>query len=196
MKNWLVSLRMLVFWSVVLGIVYPLLMTVLAQASFPRESAGSLIEAGGHIVGSKWIEQKFSQPQYFWGRPSAVDFNALSSGGSNAGPIAESLKASSEDASRKLKAAHLDQVSEPPQDLIFASASGLDPHISPEGALYQLNRVANARKMKAEDVRKLVGLATEAPQFGFLGDARVNVLKLNLSLDEQQSHQPATMPAQ
>src|SRR5262249_27114696 len=147
MKELIISLRMYIFWIVLLGLAYPILLTGVAQVLFSKQANGGILQRGGQAIGAELIAQKFQTEKYFWSRPSAVDFNPLPSGGSNLGPTSEALRTAAADQVKRLKAAHPDQAGEPPQDLVFASASGLDPHISPEAAEYQVTRVAKARTM-------------------------------------------------
>jgi len=167
-------------------------MTGLAQAMFPSRAEGDFISVGERTVGARLIGQKFEGPRYFWSRPSAIDYNPLPSGGSNLGPTSESLKRAVEERRTKLKAAHPDQPGEPPQDLLFASGSGLDPHISPAAAEYQVSRVARARGLEARKIRELISGATQERSFGFLGEPVVNVLLLNLALDQSPEHEGAS----
>lgn len=183
MKHMTTSLRLLGFFTLVLGLAYPILMTAAARMIFPREARGSLIELKGRAVGSVLVGQAFTNPRHFWSRPSAAAYNPLPSGGSNLSPAATELKKQVEERRTRLKAAHPEQPGEPPSDLLFASGSGLDPHISPEAARYQVSRVARERKIDPGIVDKLVEENTEDRQFGVLGEPRVNVLKLNLALD-------------
>ncbi|KWZ41225.1 potassium-transporting ATPase subunit C [Burkholderia savannae] len=180
--------------TVVTGLAYPAVMTVFGQAVFPSQANGSLVEKGGKIVGSALIGQQFDAPQYFWGRLSATSpmpYNATGSGGSNLGPLNPSLKDQVKGRLDALKAAGTDLSKSVPVDLVTASASGLDPEISPAAADYQVARVAQARKMPEADVRRLVADNTAGRQFGVLGEPRVNVLKLNLALDAAQATQAA-----
>jgi len=184
------AILMLLLFTVVTGLIYPLLTTGVAQLVFPREANGSLIEQDGKLVGSALIGQQFSEPRYFWGRLSAAGtypYNASASGGSNFGPLNPALADSAKARMDALAKADLDagvkQERAVPIDLITASGSGLDPHISVAAAEYQLARVASARKLGAAKVRELVAANTEGKWLGIFGDARVNVLKLNLSLD-------------
>ncbi len=174
----------------VTGLAYPAVMTVFGQAVFPAQANGSLIEKGGRVVGSALIGQQFDAPQYFWGRLSATSpmpYNAAGSGGSNLGPLNPALKDQVKSRLDALKAAGTDLSQPVPVDLVTASASGLDPEISPAAADYQVARVARARTMAAADVRRLVADHTSGRQFGVLGEPRVNVLKLNLALDAAQA---------
>lgn len=177
------ALRMLVALTIVTGVAYPLVVTVIAQALFRRQAEGSLIERDGKVVGSELVSQKFESDRYFWSRPSAGDYNPLPSGGSNLGSTSKALKERVEATKAKIGA-------DAPQDLVFASASGLDPHITPEAALYQIARVAKARGLPEDQLRSLVGAKTEGLQLGFLGERRVNVLALNLELDRMQPKGP------
>jgi K+-transporting ATPase ATPase C chain len=181
---------MLVFLSVLTGIVYPLVVTGIAQAAFSNQANGSLIERDGKAVGSALIGQPFSDPKYFWGRPSATSpmpYNAGASTGSNQGPLNPALADAVKGRIEALQKADPDNKAPVPVDLITASASGLDPHITPAAAEYQAARVAKARGLAADKMRALVAEHTEGRQLGFLGEPRVNVLKLNLALDALKS---------
>jgi len=172
------------------GVVYPAVVTVVAQGVFPHQANGSILERDGKPVGSALIGQAFDAPQYFWGRPSATapaPYQADASAGSNLGPT---NPAQWEAVRRRLEAirrAHPDQVGPVPVELVTASASGLDPHISPAAAEYQVGRVARARGLSVAEVRRVVALHTEDRTFGLLGEPRVNVLTLNLALDGRDS---------
>jgi K+-transporting ATPase ATPase C chain len=171
--------------SVITGIAYPLLVTAFAQL-FPNQATGSVIESGGKAVGSALIGQPFSDPKYFWGRPSATSpqpYNGGSSSGSNQGPTNKALADAVADRVKALKEADPGNNRPVPADLVTASGSGLDPHISPAGADYQIARVARERKLPETKVRELVTVNTEGRTFGLLGEPRVNVLRLNLALD-------------
>ena len=181
------AIILFVLLSVLTGVIYPALVTGLAQLLFASQANGSpLTDNGGKPMGSSLIGQPFSNPGHFWGRPSATGpfpYNAGASSGSNLGPtnsaLADAVKARIE----ALTAADPDNKAPVPVDLITASGSGLDPHISPAAAAYQINRVAKAHNMTPEKLRVLVDANTESRQWGFLGEPRVNVLTLNLALD-------------
>jgi K+-transporting ATPase ATPase C chain len=191
---------LLLVLSVVTGMAYPLLVTGIAQVAFPGKANGSLIESGGKAaqdgargtkdgasaVGSELIGQTFADPKHFWGRPSATSpysYNASSSSGSNQGPLNPALAEAVTARIKALRDADPGNTAPVPADLVAASASGLDPHISPAAAEYQVARVARARGLDAQKVRALVTQATQDRQLGFLGEPRVNVLRLNLALD-------------
>lgn len=172
--------------TLVTGVAYPLVVTGAAQALFPDQAAGSLIQREGKPVGSSLIGQNFSDPKNFWGRPSAtgpMPYNASASSGSNQGPLNPALVDAVKGRVEALKAADPGNTAPVPVDLVTASSSGLDPHISPAAARYQAGRVARARGMALDKVQTLVDQQTESPLMGLLGEPRVNVLKLNLALD-------------
>jgi len=184
-RNLFTAVLMTIVTTLLLGIVYPLAMTAIAQAIFPVKANGQLIERDGRVIGSRIIGQMFSSPGYFHGRPSAAGngYDAANSSGTNLGPtskkLAEAVKAA-------VEAAKKENASEPvPVDLVTSSASGLDPHVSPAAALFQVPRVARERGRAEEDVRALVKAHIEERQLGFLGEPRVNVLELNIALDER-----------
>lgn len=175
----------LIVLSVLTGVVYPLLVTAFAQL-FPGKATGSVIEINGKAVGSTLIGQPFSDPKYFWSRPSATapqPYNGAASSGSNQGPTNPALAEAVAERIKALREADPGNAQPVPADLVSASGSGLDPHISPEAAQYQLGRVARARGVSEDDVRKLVGQHTQGRWFGVLGQPRVTVLPLNLALD-------------
>ena len=180
------AVTLFILLSIITGLIYPLLVTGIGQALFPQQAAGSLIERDGKLVGSRLIGQNFTDPKYFWGRPSATSpypYNAAASGGSNLGPLNPALKEAVESRVKALRIADPGNAAPVPVDLVTASASGLDPHISPAAAEYQVTRVARARGLAPETVRNLVTRQTENRQWGIFGEPRVNVLELNLALD-------------
>ncbi len=185
MKDIKKAFLLFVVLTLVTGVVYPAAVTVIAQLVFPRQAAGSLIlKSDGTAIGSAIIGQPFSDPKYFWPRPSATadfPYNALASGGSNLGPTNKDLIAQVAERARSYRETGIHGVI--PPDLVMASGSGLDPHISPEGAALQIPRIAKARHIDEEKVRTLLVSYLEDRQFGFLGAQRINVLKLNLALD-------------
>jgi len=176
----------IVAFTLITGVIYPLIVTGVAQLVFPRQANGSLLIDNGKTVGSSLIGQSFSSPKYFWARPSATSpmpYNAANSSGSNLGPLNPALIENVKARIEQLKKA--DAASKPmvPVDLVTASASGLDPDISPASAQYQVSRVAKTRNIDESQVRKLIAEYTRNRQFGILGEPRVNVLELNLALD-------------
>ncbi len=180
------ALLMLVALTIVTGVVYPLVVSAIAQLALKGPAEGSLIERDGKVVGSSLIGQPFSDPKYFWSRPSATSpmpYNAGASGGSNLGPINPALVDAVKSRVEALRAADPGNQAPIPIDLVTASASGLDPHISPAAAAYQVDRVAKARHLPPERVRSLVAEHTQGRQLGFFGEPVVNVLQLNLALD-------------
>jgi potassium-transporting ATPase KdpC subunit len=189
-KSLRTALLSILLFSVLTGVVYPLLVTALAQFIFPARANGSMLVRDGKLVGSELVGQPFASPAYFWSRPSATSpfaYNAGASSGSNYGPLNPALLDAAKKRVQDLRAADSLNSQSVPVDLATASGSGLDPHISVAAALYQLPRVARARNLSSEKVRSLVDGSTEQRQFGFLGEPRVNVLKLNLALDEVTS---------
>jgi potassium-transporting ATPase KdpC subunit len=181
------ALRLLFVMTVFTGIAYPITMTLLSFAMFPHQARGSLIEKNGTIIGSELIGQEFVSDKYFYPRPSGIGYNPMPSCGTNWGPtdkrMADSAKAR---AARFTERNSLLRGTVVPKEMLFASGSGVDPHISPTAAKMQVNRIAQARRLNADEIlslNKLVEYFTEGPQFGILGESRVNVLKLNLALD-------------
>lgn len=180
------ALMLFVLLSVVTGLLYPLLLTGAAQLAFPHQANGSLIRRDGVVVGSELVGQAFSEPGYFWGRPSATGFlpyNGAASGGSNFGPAHPALAEAVQRRLAALREADPGNRAPVPVDLVTASASGLDPHISPAAAMYQVARVARARGVAPGQLIPLLDKHTMAPWLGVMGEARVNVLTLNLALD-------------
>jgi len=187
------ALVLLVALSLLTGIAYPLLVTGLAQSLFPAQAHGSLIWRDGQVMGSSLIGQRFTNPAYFWGRPSATSpmaNNAAASGGSNLGPMNPALVDAVTNRLAALRALDPSNTAAVPVDLVTASASGLDPHISQAAAQYQLGRVAKARQLSPQVVQGLINQATQRPLLGLLGEPVVNVLQLNLALDAHSGHAP------
>jgi K+-transporting ATPase ATPase C chain len=192
-KLMLQSVRQLILWSVVTGVLYPLIITLIAQGAFREQANGSLIERDGQLIGSALLAQQFQGSNYFWPRPSACSYGTgptgiAASSGSNLGPTSGTLQTNvMNNSSAFISGNNLPTNTAVPPDMVFASASGLDPHISPEAARLQIARVAVSRGMKQDDVKNLVEQFVEPPQWGFLGQPRVNVLLLNAALDRTQS---------
>jgi len=185
------ALSLFVFFSVLTGVLYPLVVTGAGQALFPAQAAGSLITQGGVVVGSSLIGQAFSTPRYFWSRPSAtgpMPYNAANSSGANQGPLNPALVEAVKARIAALHEADPGNTQPVPVDLVTTSASGLDPHISVAAALYQVARVARARQLSPDSVRELVNGHAQGPLMGWLGEARVNVLALNLALDQRKAY--------
>jgi K+-transporting ATPase ATPase C chain len=182
---------MLLLMTLITGVAYPLVATGLAQLVFPQRANGSLIVKDGKPIGSVLIGQSFTDPKYFWGRPSATTpqaNNGVNSGGSNLGPTNPALTDAVKQRIAALRTADPGNTAPVPVDLVTASASGLDPEISPAAAQYQLERVAKARGLSTSQVQALVNEYTSGRQLGVLGEPRVNVLQLNLALDAPQTH--------
>jgi K+-transporting ATPase ATPase C chain len=185
------SFILLLLMTAITGVLYPLAATGLAQLIFPGQANGSLVARDGKPVGSALIGQSFTEPKYFWGRPSATapnPYNATASSGSNLGPTNPALTEAVKQRIAALRAADPGNTALVPVDLVTASGSGLDPEISPAAAQYQLARVARLRGMSPVQVQTLVDACTRGRQFGLLGEPRVNVLQLNLALDAAQAH--------
>jgi potassium-transporting ATPase KdpC subunit len=182
-RNLVVAILMTIVTTVILGVIYPLAITAVAQVAFPDKANGQLIERNGRVIGSRIIGQGFSSPGYFQSRPSAagMGYDAANSAGSNLGPTNKKLI---DAVTTNVDAARKDNPNAPvPIDLVTTSASGIDPHITPANAEFQLPRVARARGITEADLRRIVEAHTEDRQLGFFGEPRVNVLELNLELD-------------
>jgi K+-transporting ATPase ATPase C chain len=183
----IIALKFLLVMTILTGIVYPLLMTGVAQLSFPSKANGSMVTKNGKIIGSELIGQNFDSTIYFWSRPSAIGYNPIPSGASNYGPTSDTLKKQVA-ARRNLFATKnlMTDITAIPKEMIFASGSGLDPDISPEAALLQIERVAKARNFneaQKQKLRQLITDETEGPQFFLFGEPRINVFELNLAVD-------------
>jgi K+-transporting ATPase ATPase C chain len=187
-KQIIITLKYFLIITILTGIIYPLFITVISIIIFPDKASGSIIEKDGKIIGSKLIGQKFESDKYFWSRPSAIDYNPMPSGGSNSGPTSAALQKFYQDKQKNFSEKNsVKDISSVPNEMFFASASGVDPNISPISALIQVERIVKARKLnkaKNEKVIELIDSLTEKPQFGFLGNEVVNVLLLNIELDK------------
>ena len=182
------ALRINIFLTILLGVGYPLAVTGISQLIFPHQANGSLITKNGQVVGSELIGQNFSKPEYFQPRPSAAGndgYDPTASGGSNYGPTSQKLIDRVKASIDKFRKENPDYTGPLPADLVTASASGLDPHLSPDSAKAQAARVAKARGVSVDEMNQLIAQFTEGPDLGFLGEPRVNVLKLNLAVDQQ-----------
>jgi K+-transporting ATPase ATPase C chain len=186
MKQLMIAIKATLLLTVLTGLLYPLAVTGLAQILFPHQANGSLKVVNGKTVGSELIGQSFTKPEYFHGRPSAAGngYDGLNSGGSNYGPTNQKLADRVSDDVKKFRAENPTYTGPIPADLLTASGSGLDPHISPASADVQVARIAAARGVNADTVRQLVAAHTEGRQYGLFGEPRVNVLELNLALDQ------------
>jgi K+-transporting ATPase ATPase C chain len=184
----IIALKFLLVMTVLTGLIYPLVMTGIAQVTFPYGSNGSLIQKDGKVIGSELIGQEFDSSIYFWSRPSATGYNPVPSGASNWGPTSDTLKKMVE--SRRQVFGQMNSIADLsaiPKEMIFSSGSGLDPHISPQAANMQIGRITEARHFTLEQKEKLLEklkTLTEKPQFSFLGEERINVLILNMELDK------------
>ncbi len=193
MKLIVQSIRQTIVWSVIAGIAYPVVMTVIAQTAFRDKANGSLVMRDGKIIGSALLAQQFQGSNYFWPRPSACTYGTgptgiVASSGSNLGPTSGQLQTNVQNNIAAFRSGNnLSSNTPVPADMVYASASGLDPHISPESARLQVARVAAARGLPEDKVKALVESHVEPPQLGFLGQARVNVLLLNIALDQAQA---------
>lgn len=194
MNNLWTALRMFLWMTFLTGVAYPFLITGIAQLTMKHKADGGFITSKGKIVGATLIAQKFESPKYFWPRPSAIDYNPLPSGGSNLGPTSAALKKAVADRKAIIMKAHgVTDASKIPSELLFASGSGLDPHISPQTAFFQVERIVKSRNLDMNKGKKtvihLIDKLTEHRFLGFIGQPCVNVLKLNLALDELETSQ-------
>lgn len=205
MKSIIRSILQTLVWSVIAGVAYPLLITIIAQVAFKDQANGSLVYRDGKVIGSAWMAQQFTGSKYFWPRPSACSYGTgptgiTASSGSNLGPTSGALQTNvANNISAFISGNNLPSNTVVPADMVYASASGVDPHISPEAARLQVARVAISRGMKEDAVKELVEKFVEQPQWGFLGQERVNVLLLNVALDklagESRKAQLSTTPS-
>ena len=187
MKLIIQSILLTIVFTVLTGVLYPLAITGIAQLAFRDKANGSLIERDGKIIGSELLAQPFTGARYFWPRPSAGGYATVPSGASNLGPTSAALQSNVAARAAAIRAANeLPADATVPADLLFTSGSGLDPHISPDAARLQVARVATARGVSEESIKALIERFIEPPQFGFLGEPRVNVLLLNLALDQRK----------
>jgi K+-transporting ATPase ATPase C chain len=197
MKLILLSIRQTILWTIICGLAYPLVITLLAQLAFPNQANGSLILRDGKILGSGLLAQQFTGSNYFWPRPSASTYGTgpaglVASGGSNLGPTSGALQTNVQNNTAAfLSGNNLPTNTPVPADMVFASGSGLDPHISPAAARLQIARVAAARGISSDKLTALVDNFKEGSQWGFLGEPRVNVLLLNVALDEMEAKKAA-----
>lgn len=190
LKSLRTALISILLFTVLAGLIYPLIVTGIAQLVFPGKANGSVLTKNGKAIGSELIGQPFSNSKYFWSRPSATSpfaYNAGASSGSNYGPLNPALLEATGKRMKELKALDSLNKNPVPVDLVTASGSGLDPHISVAAAIYQVTRVARSRHVSEQQVRSLLDQNTDGRQLGILGEPRVNVLKLNLALDEMKS---------
>ena len=184
----IISIKIFVLFTILCGIVYPLFITGIAQVAFPKQANGSLIVQDNKVIGSELIGQKFDSENYFWSRPSATDYSSMPSGGSNFGPTSSKLKQLVADRTAQwVKSNPTSDAGKIPSEMLLASASGLDPHISPKAALLQVDRIVKVRNLndsQKQQLLKTISELSETPQFTFLGENRINVLALNLELDK------------
>ncbi|HUD82918.1 MAG TPA: potassium-transporting ATPase subunit KdpC [Candidatus Saccharimonadales bacterium] len=188
MKLLIQSILLTIIFTVLTGIIYPLAITGISQVAFHDQANGSLLVRDGKVVGSELLAQQFTGDKYFWPRPSAGSYATVPSGASNLGPTSQALQSNVTANAMAFRTGNKLAADAPvPADMVFTSGSGLDPHISPEAARLQVARVAAARSMGADQVKALVEKFVESPQWGIFGEARVNVLRLNLALDEMDT---------
>lgn len=194
MKKKFVSIRMFIWMTLLTGVLYPLVVTVIAQTTMKSKAEGQWISFQGRILGSSLIGQKFDSERYFWGRPSAVDYNPMPSGGSNLGPTSMKLKTTVAERKQRLMRSHENPKEEVPSELLFASGSGLDPHIHLETAYFQVDRIAKARQMEPQQLKHIIDVLSSRQLFQFLRDPIVNVLVLNITLDEFSENSTEAKP--
>ena len=188
MKNTIIAIKLFLILTLIIGVIYPLCITGIAQIAFPVKANGSILSNNQKIIGTELIGQQFTKPEFFWGRPSAIGNNPMPSGGSNLNPVGNALKAQILSRIDTIRKYHVNvQKNEIPIDLLFASGSGVDPHVSPEAIYFQIERIVNYRHFTNEQKKKLnkiIESLIEPPNLLIFGEARINVLKLNLKLLE------------
>lgn len=185
MKKLWTNVRMFLWITLLTGIIYPLLITAIAQLSMKQKADGDFLSSKEKkVAGATLIAQKFESDKYFWGRPSSIDYNPLPSGGSNLGPTSAALKKAVENRQKKILKAHQVDKDKIPPELLFASGSGLDPHINISTAYFQIDRISKSRGVESKDIKNLIDSVIIKPSLGFLGEAHINVLLLNQALDE------------
>lgn len=189
MKKMWQNIRMYLWMTALTGLIYPLFITGIAQLTMKKKAGGNFIVSNDKIIGAALIGQKFESDKYFWPRPSAIDYNPLPSGGSNLGPTSAALKKAVDERKQKIEKSSNFHNENIPTELLFASGSGLDPHISVDTAYFQIGRIAKARNMDNKDITHLIDHMTIKRTFGFLGDPHVNVLMLNIALDDLKNKQ-------
>lgn len=187
MKNIWSNFKIFLWLTLITGVAYPLFITLMAQFTMKAQADGSILYVNGRPIGAQLIGQKFENERYFWPRPSAIDYNPMPSGGSNLGPSSQKLKEVIEARKKVLFTAHESKAYYIPSELLFASGSGIDPHLSPAGAYYQIERIAKARNIEHDQdkIKKLVDGLIIKRALGFLGNPHINVLILNLALDQE-----------
>lgn len=184
MKNLWISFKFLVILSIVTGVIYPAIITGASHLFFVDNTTGNIIVKDGKNIGAVFVGQRFEQDKYFWGRPSAGNYNTLPSGASNISPASSAIFQTMQEN----KAKYMNPTGKVADEMLFTSASGIDPHISPQAAFEQVQRIANARNISEKEVEKLINKTIEPRDFGFLGEMRVNVLKLNIALDDMETY--------
>lgn len=188
MKQLIIGLKVIIILTIITGVIYPLAITAFAQIFYQSKANGSMIVNNKKIIGSELIGQMFTKPEFFWGRPSAINNNPMPSGGSNLSPVSKEFKTQFQARIDTIRKYHGNiEVNHIPKDLLFASASGVDPHISPEAAYFQVDRIASFRKFddkKKNMIKVIINNSIEPPQFYIFGESRVNVLLLNLRLKQ------------
>lgn len=184
MRKFWINMRMFLWLTFLTGIIYPLLITIIAQVTMKHQADGNFLTSQQKLVGAALIAQKFESDKYFWGRPSSIDYNPLPSGGSNLGPTSDALKKAVAERKEKILKSHPLMKEAIPPELLFASGSGLDPHINLTTAYYQIERISKSRSLNVKDIKDLVDSNVTNSSLGFLSETYINVLFLNMALDE------------